>query len=238
MLSPASSRLRPALAAVVALLVLLVVSCTGDESASSTPADLGARLEKARSALDDAASLQIRLATDGLPDGTEGLIEAEGVGNHDPAFDGTVTVVAAGVGQVDAELVSVQGDVKAKIGFVPAFTPIDPDDYGAPDPAALLSADTGVSSWLTATEDLTAGEESRDGDDILATISGTLPGSVVQGLIPTADDAADFAVDFRVTDDDVLRDATITGPFYPSGDDVTYDLDVTASDETVDISLP
>ncbi len=57
-------------------------------------------------------------------------------------------------------------------------------------------------------------------------------------LLPSADDAADFTVEFRLTDDDVLRDASITGPFYPDGGDVTYELVVEPSDESVDITAP
>ena len=227
---------RGLLACVVAALVL--AGCTGDDGSESTGGDPTERLETARQALDDAASLQIRLATDQLPDDTQGLIEADGVGNHDPAFEGTVTVFAGGLGQVDADLVSVEGEVVAKIGFVPDFVPIDPANYGAPDPAALVSSKGGVSSWLTSTEGATVGEQSRDGADVLTTIDGTLPGEVVESLIPSADPAADFDVAFRLDDDDDLRGASITGPFYTGGDDVTYDLEVTASDETVDITLP
>jgi len=217
---------------------LLLLAACSDDAATSAPEDLAPRLAAARDLLDGADSLRLRLVTPALPDGTEGLIEADGVGTHAPAFEGTVTVVSTGLGLVDAELVSVEGDVVARIGFVPEFNPIDPADYGAPDPALLVSADGGVSSWLTATEDLVAGSESRDGDEVLTSVSGTLPGDVVQPLIPSADETAAFDVDYRLTDDDVLRDAQISGPFYTGADDVTYDLSVTASDEPVDITLP
>lgn len=227
---------RGVLACVVGALVL--AGCTGDDESESAGGDPTQRLKTARQALDDAPSLQIRLATDQLPDDTQGLIEADGVGNHDPAFEGTVRVNASGLGQVDADLVSVDGEVVAKIGFVPDFVPIDPAKYGAPDPAALVASTGGVSSWLTATEDPTAGEQSRDGEDVLTTIDGSLPGEVVESLIPSADAAADFDVTYRLDGDDALRGASITGPFYPGGDDVTYDLEVTASDEPVDIALP
>ncbi len=230
---------RLARAGAVGACLLLLAACSGDDGGGGdTGDDLGQRLETARAGLDDAESLQIRLATDALPDGTQGLVEADGVGNHEPAFEGTVTVVARGFGQVDAELVSVGGEVVAKIGFVPDFTPIDPGDYGAPDPAQLVAAEGGVSSWLTASEDLEEGEQSRDGEDVLTTVGGTLPGEVVRELIPSADAAADFTVAYRLTDEDVLRDATIEGPFYAGGDDVTYSLDVAPSDEPVEITLP
>jgi lipoprotein LprG len=149
-----------------------------------------------------------------------------------------VTIASGALGDIDAEVVAVDGDVYAQLPFTPGYAPIDPAEYGAPDPAELLAADTGVSQWLTSTEDLTDEGESRDGEDVLTSVSGSLPGDVVAGLIPSADEEADFAVEFRLTDADELRDATITGPFYPGGDDVTYDLSVEPSDEDVEISPP
>lgn len=231
---------RPARLLAVSGLALLLVTggCSGGSADAPPERDTSARLEAARSRLDDAASLKIRLVSDDLPDGTVGLVEADGFGNHDPAFEGVVTIVGAGLGQVDADVVSVKGDVEAKVGFVPRFTPVDPADLGAPDPAALLSADNGVSSWLTQSDQLTVGEDSRDGETILTSISGELPGAVVQQLIPTADETAAFDVVYRLDDDDALRDAAITGPFYPGGADVTYDLTVSASDQSVSIELP
>lgn len=221
----------------LALAGVLLGGCAGDDPGGAGE-DPAGRLEQARAVLDEADSLQVRLATDSLPDDTQGLVEADGVGTHAPAFEGTVTVRAGALGEVDADVVSLDGDVLAKIGFAPAYAPIDPADYGAPDPARLVDPDDGVSSWLTATDGLDQGEQSRDGEQVLTTLSGTLPGEVVQELIPSADDTADFAVDYRLTDDDVLSDATIVGPFYAGVDDVTYTLDVTASDEPVEITRP
>jgi len=229
---------RFASALAVSLALLAVTACSGDDSGEDSADDLAGRMAAARTALDGAESLQIRLATDALPDNVEGLVEADGVGNHDPAFEGTVVVATNSVGRIDAEVVSVPGDVVAKIGFVPAYAPIDPADYGAPDPAQLLSTENGVSSWLTATEGLQEDGQTRDGEDVLTSVTGQLPGAVVQSLIPSADESADFAVEYRISDSDVLRTAVITGPFYPEGTDVTYDLEVETSSEPVDIVLP
>jgi len=234
---PRSHRVVTAACAAV-LATSSLAACTGDDGGSTEGDDLDARMESARSVLDEAESIDLRLTTDALPDGVQGLLDADGVGNHDPAFEGTVSVVAGGLGSIDADVIAVDGDVYAELPFTGGFAPIDPAQYGAPDPAALLAADGGVSGWLTEADDLASEGESRDGEDVLTAVSGTLPGDVVAALIPSADESADFAVEFRLTDDDVLRDATITGPFYPEGGDVTYDLTVDASDEAVDISAP
>ncbi len=233
---------RPTLVPVAGALLLATVTlagCTGDDEGGDTPSDdLGTRMDTARAALDDAESLELTLSTDALPDGVAGLLEADGVGNHDPAFEGTVTVETGGLGTIDADVVAVDGEVYAELPFTQGMSPIDPDDFGAPDPAGLVDADNGVSSWLTDADDLADEGDTRDGEDVLTGVSGSLSGSVVAVLVPSADAEALFDVEFRLTDDDVLRDATITGPFYPGGDDVTYELAVETSDDTVDISAP
>jgi len=221
-----------------AALLTVLTGCTGDDGGGDDDVDLGTRMQSARATLDDAASIDLSLSTEALPDGVEGLVAAEGTGNHDPAFEGTVTVASGPLGDIDADVVAVDGDVYAQLPFTSGYTPIDPDEFGAPDPAALLATDGGVSEWLTSADDLTDDGESRDGDEVLTSVSGTLPGDVVAALIPSADDAADFDVAFRLTDEDELRDASITGPFYPGGDDVTYDLSVAPSDDDVEITAP
>ena len=45
-------------------------------------------------------------------------------------------------------------------------------------------------------------------------------------------------VTYRLTEDNELRDASISGPFYPGVADVTYDISVTTSSEPVSITLP
>ncbi|MGJ9412525.1 LppX_LprAFG lipoprotein [Aeromicrobium sp. CF4.19] len=222
----------------LALLALLLTACTGgEESESADPAELSERLSAARTVIDEAESLELALSTEELPQGVTGLLTAEGRGNHDPAFEGDVTVVAGGT-SLDAEVVAVDGELYAKTGFAPTFLSLDPSTLGAPDPATLLDPEDGVSTILEDTEDVTEDGESRDGDDVLTTIAGTLPGEAIASIIPTADTEATFTVRYRLTDDDVLRDASIAGPFYPGGRDVTYRLALTTSDEPVEIEAP
>ena len=133
---------------------------------------------------------------------------------------------------------SAEGTLKAKTSFSPLYLEIDPASLKAPDPAALLDAETGVTQILDQTKALKAGDESRDGSDVLTTITGTLPGSLVRTIIPSADAEQTFDVKYRLTDDDELRDATLTGPFYPEGGDVTYTVKITTSDEPVTIKVP
>lgn len=224
----------------VALLTLLLTACTGgggDEEETTDPAVLAERLSSARETIDTAESLEIALVTRELPQGVSGLLSAKGQGNSSPAFEGDVTVVTGGA-SLDAEVVAVDGTVFAKTGFSPVFLSIDPDTLGAPDPAALLDAENGVSTILEQTDELAEDGQSRDGQDVLTTITGTIPGDVIRSIIPSADAAAAFDVQYRLTDDDELRDATIRGPFYPGGRDVTYTLTLTTLDQAVEIEEP
>ncbi|MET0930728.1 MAG: LppX_LprAFG lipoprotein [Aeromicrobium sp.] len=226
--------------------VLLLAGCSGSSDASGgsdggdgkdAAADLAARLANAKETLDGAETIKVSLATKSLPDGITGLLSAEGSGNHSPAFEGTVTVVTGGA-SLGAEVIATGGKVYAKTGFLPDFTPIDPASLKAPDPALLISADQGITQILVATHGLTEDGQTRDGNDVLTTIKGTLAGDVVQNIIPSADAAETFAVTYRLDDDDALRDATLTGPFYPGGEDVTYRVALETSDAPVTIEAP
>lgn len=235
MLARRARALTTAIAGAAAVLAL--AGCTDDGGGESSD-DLDTRLEAARAALDEAASIDLQLTTDALPDGVEGLLEAVGAGNHDPAFDGVITVKSNAFGTFDAKVVALDGDVYAELPFSAGYAPVDPDRFGAPDPAALLAADGGVSEWLTSATDLSDGGETREGEQVLSTVTGTLPGESVARLIPSADASADFDAEFRLDDDDRLQGASITGPFYPEGGDVTYDLSAEPSEDDVEITAP
>jgi lipoprotein LprG len=218
---------------------LLLTGCGGsdDNDKKVDTSALQKRLSAARTTIDKAETIDISLATPSLPDGVTGLLSATGQGNHTPAFKGKVKVVTGG-STLSADVVSAEGTLKAKTSFSPLYLKIDPASLKAPDPAALLDAKTGVSQILDKTTSLKEGKKSRDGSDVLTTITGTLPGTLVGTIIPSADEAASFNVRYRLTDDDVLRDATIKGPFYPEGGDVTYTVKLTTSDQPVTIKVP
>ena len=55
---------------------------------------------------------------------------------------------------------AVDGKVYAQIPLTPGWSDVDPADYGAPDPAQLISADDGFPSILAATTDLEEGGQS------------------------------------------------------------------------------
>ena len=215
-----------------------LAGCGADKSDPKLQRDLlKERLTEARAKIDNAETINLNLSAKNMPDGTSGLLSATGSGNHSPAFKGNVKVVTGGA-TVTAEVVAVGSEVMAKPSFAPIFLTVDPASLKAPNPAALFETSVGFSQVLVETNGLKEGAESRDGKDILTTIAGSIPGSVVRAILPSADTAASFPVTYRLTKDNELRDASITGPFYPGVGDVTYDLAVTTSSEPVSITLP
>ena len=179
--------LGPALALPLSL-VLLTAACSGD-SDEETDDDPASVLAGARAALDETSGVTVSLTTEKLPEGVDGVLAATGVGTTAPAFEGDITVVVNSI-TVDVPVVAVDGDVFAKLPFTKNFVSIDAEDYGAPDPADLLNTDGGVSSWLTAVKDVSVGDEVRDGDRVLTSYAGTLPGDAVDSVIPSADEKA------------------------------------------------
>lgn len=211
-------------------------SGSGDGDGGDTAA-LSARLVAAKKAIDSAETITISLSTTSLPDGVTGLLSATGRGNHSPAFEGKVTVVTGGA-SLGADVVATGGKVYAKTGLAPTFLTIDPASLKAPDPASLLAVDGGITQILVSTQKLREDGQTRDGKDILTTVKGTLPGDVVRTIIPSAAADQTFAVTYRLDDDDRLRDATLSGPFYPGGAKVTYTVAVRTSDTPVTIKAP
>ncbi|MGH3448473.1 MAG: LppX_LprAFG lipoprotein, partial [Nocardioidaceae bacterium] len=143
--------------------------------------------------------------------------------------------VQAGV-TVKAPIISVDNKVYAKLPFS-GWSELDPSDYGAPDPAALIAPKTGISSLFTKTQDPSADGSERQGKEVLTKIHGTLSGDAVHELFPSA--ATDeFDVTYTLTDDNTMSSVTITGPFYGDHGDITYTIDLDLSADPVTIKAP
>src|SRR5688500_8960273 len=94
---PARRRRRraacPTLLCAVAALVVLA-GCSGDSEDGAPPEDV---MAEARAQLDGTTGVQVSLTTEELPEGVDGVMEATGVGTHDPAFEGEIAVLLKGV---------------------------------------------------------------------------------------------------------------------------------------------
>jgi lipoprotein LprG len=228
--------LRTGLALAAALLAL--TGCSGDPEEAAdqrSPEDV---MRQAKTTLDETSGVQITLAGQELPEGVIAIRAAEGVGTHAPAFDGTLTVVLSGQ-DFEVPVVAVDGKVYAQLPLTPGWSDVDPAEYGAPDPARLMSIDAGLSSLLTATTGLERGESVRGGEDnreVLTEYTGSVPGDVVDNVIPSA--SGDFDAAYTVSDGGELRSARLTGVFYPDTDPMTYVIDFDDYGVERDITAP
>lgn len=226
------------LAALVCAALLTLTACSGGGEESDdapTPREV---MADAKATLDETSGVSITLTAEDLPEGVVAVRRAEGVGTHDPAFDGTLTVVLSGT-DFDVPVVAVDGVVWAQIPLTPGWSDVDPQEYGAPDPAQLMSTDRGLSSLLTATTGLEAGESVRGGEDnreVLTEYTGTVPGDVVGRVIPGA--SGEFDATYTVTEEGELRTARLTGVFYSDSPPMTYVIDFADYGSSPDITRP
>ena len=238
---PAGMRTRSTLLPWALLAAALAAVLTGCSSSPEEPEPTRESAEQllgdAKSQLDEAASVHLSVASSEVPSSASGLIGGEGVGTHAPAFQGTFQAKLSGA-QANVEVVSLGGTVWAKLPFTPAFVEVEPDTFGIPDPASLLSTESGLTSLLPATQNPSIGPDKREGSDVLTTIDGTLPGAKISGLLGVGDPNGSFQVDYGlVAESNQLRTVDLTGPFF-DGATSTYSLTLDRYGEPVDIQAP
>ena len=204
---------------------------------SPKPSSLASRRTGPAFQLDETSGVHLTLSADELPAGVNGLLAAQGIGTHAPAFEGDIQVSTNGL-TAKADVIAVDDKVYAVLPFTSDYAEIDPDDYQAPDPAVLMSTEGGLSSLLTAAEDVQAGEDVRDGQEVLSTFTGTVPGKAVARVIPSAEADADFDATFTLDDDNQLSRVVMSGPFYPGTDPVTYTIALDRYGTDKDIQAP
>lgn len=239
-MTPVISRNRLAAAVLAgALTALPLTACGGDSEggggSDATPEEVFAA---AKTNLDETSGVNLALTTQDLPDGVTGVEKAAGVGTHAPAFDGKITVVLSGQA-FEVPVIAVDDKVYAQIPLTTGWQDIDPAEYGAPDPAQLMSTDAGFSSLLPATTDVEKGDSVRGGADnkeVLTEYTGSVGADTMKNIIPTA--SGDFDVTYTITDDDELRSAELTGVFYQDSESMTYEVTFDDYGTEKDITAP
>jgi lipoprotein LprG len=229
-------RLLPALA--LALTASLGLSgCGGSSGGGSKTPSPASVMATAKKKFDDASSVHIALSTTSTPSAGNGVLGATGDLTHAPAFEGDVKVVLGGL-TATVPVTSIGGKVYAKLPLQTKYSVINPSEYGAPDPAGFVDPDKGLSSLLTRIHGLKKGARKRDGDQVLTTYSGTLPGSAVKAIIPSADPGSTYQTTVGVDDKGYGVKVSITGPFFSDGKDVTYDVAFSDYGKGVKVSAP
>ncbi len=225
-----------AAAGIVLTLSALLVGCgtTDDDNSNGNTSEV---LALAKKQFDETVSVRLELATTSVPSSGDAVLGASGVLTHQPAFEGTVKVVLGGF-TADVPVVSVDGVVHAKLPLTTAYSEIDPTEYGAPDPADFADLDRGISAMLLKLENAKEAGQMRDGDEVLTTYTGTLSGSFVQPVIPSADAESSYAAVVGINADGLLVTLSVTGDFFTAEDDVTYDLQFEGYGENVVIKAP
>lgn len=218
--------------------LLALAACSSDDPAREPQEPTAAqRLSDAKQKADSATSVHLLVSSRDVPQAAEGILGLDGVGTHTPAFAGILDARIKGVNaKVDA--VAIGPQLWLKLPFTPGHVKTDPAKWGVPSPAQLLSPQTGLTALITHTQAPTDGGQKREGQEVLRTITGTIPGANVAQILNTGDVNGTYQVSYGLTDPDgVLRKASITGPFFP-GATSTYDVVFDRYGETVEIKAP
>ncbi|WP_310963794.1 LppX_LprAFG lipoprotein [Nocardioides terrisoli] len=225
-------------AALAALLgTTLLTGCGGTSSPDKPAASPHQALAAAKARFDRATSVHLTLSTKSTPKGGNGVLSADGVLTHAPAFKGEVEVYLNGI-QAKVPVVSVGGKLYAKLPLTTHYAVIDPTEYGAPDPATFMDPHTGVSTLLTELQHVKAAGQERSGRDILTTYTGTLPGSRVKPIIPSADPSSSYATRVGIDQQGRIATVQVTGRFFAGRGAVTYDLTLDGYGAHVTIAAP
>jgi lipoprotein LprG len=225
-------------AAVVLVLLSGLAGCGGDDKVEvPKTADPPKALAAAKKHFDDAASVHLNLSTNSKPSSGDAVLGADGTLTHQPAFDGKVKVLLSGF-NADVPIVAVGGKVYAKLPLTPKYATIDPSEYGAPDPAEFADTDKGISGLLLKMKGVKKAGSERVGKQVVTRYAGTLAGSLVAPIIPSADDSGTYDTVVGLDQDDRLVTLDVTGEFFSGGGDETYTISFDDYDKSVKITAP
>jgi len=228
---------RTALALLACAALLLPVASCGSNGKSSDSGDVEKVLADAKAKFDSAASVHFTMATASTPSSGDAVLGADGTLTHQPAFKGSVKVLFSGF-NTSIPVVAVNGKVYAKLPLTPKYATIDPGEYGAPDPADFADPAKGISGLLLKLAGAHEKGQKRDGKVVVTTYAGTLSGSLVAPIIPSADASATYATVVGIDGDGRIATLQVTGDFFSGSGDVTYDLAFDQYGKNVTISKP
>ncbi len=222
--------------------ILTVVGCSGDGNgdpeAGANGADAAARLETAADLRDATSGVRFTVEGSDLPDSGTVILGATGVAAPPGSFDGEIRMRTAGL-SATIEVISVDGQMWAKLPMTPEFARVDAQTLGLSDPGALLDPERGVSQLLRSAIEPADSGQARIGADVVDEITARLPGELVGSVLAIADPDAQVSATFAVdAETGQLRRALLTGPFVEGGDAQTYTVLLDGYDQPADISAP
>jgi hypothetical protein len=212
-------------------------ACSGGSSGSS--ASVGDVLAKAKTGLDQASTVHFVLTSADVPPGKDSkLVGGNGFAVRPNAFTGTLKLLTNG-SAVTIELISLGGKVYVKSPFNQKFAVVDPAKFGLKDPATLVDQQNGVVRLITSMTGATLAGEGRVGSDVVQQVKGSVPGTVVDQLLTSADPAKPVAVTASIDKKTgQLRQAVLTGPFYDAAKQSTFTIVFDRYGEQVDVKPP
>jgi lipoprotein LprG len=222
---------RPAIPVAFAALfaALTLISCSSGGGKSS-PSEV---LDAAKTRLDGTSGVHFKLAAAPLPPSGSALQAAEGDAAPPGSFTGTATVRSGSI-TATVKVISVGGKVYVQQPFSSGFTTVDPAKLGLVDPGALLSADQGVSTFLTAGRAARADGSTRVDGEVLDRYRAVLP-----TLALLSSSAADIPAEFDlVRGSHELRRVVLVGTFFDPGTTTTLTLTLTDYGKHVDVRAP
>lgn len=198
-----------------------------------TPMD---RLKAAKKKMDATDGMHLELSSKGVPETASGVTKGSGDGGPRPEFKGNLTARVAQV-EADVPIVAIEDKVWAKLPIWPEMRRMNPEEYGAPNPAVLFSRDKGISSLLPKTKKAKFGAERRDGGDVVRVITGELAGQDVFGVLALGNPSLTYDVTYLITEGDELRSAAVRGVFFNDAT-TTYTLRLDDYGKKIDVKPP
>ena len=214
-----------------------LTACGGSNAPAAKDKSPQAVLAGAKQKFDDAKSVHLALTTADKPTSGDAVLGADGTLTHQPAFDGKVTVVLGGFNAA-VPVIAVDGKVYAKLPLTPKYVAINPSEYSSPDPADFADPAKGISGLLLKLQGARKSGQTRNGDQVLTTYSGTLSGDLVKPIIPSASASGSYKTTVGIDQDGRIATLTISGGFFAHDGDVTYQLVFDNYGKTVTIAAP
>lgn len=227
---------RPATLLAIVLLALVGSSgCRDSGAPAATPREL---LADSKRQLDAASSARFVLTTAGVPAGTASLIGGRGVLARPAKFQGELNV-RIGQGTATVSIISVDGNVFAKLPFAASYSETDPERFGLGDPGELMDPDKGLSTLLVKATGAKLGRKTRIGGEVVQEVVAQVPGDVVADLLVSANPEKPVSATFALAEPKgEVRRVTLVGPFFQPDVNSTLTIVLDRYGEKVTITTP